>query len=372
VERPGVLVTKDEMHRAVWGDAIVSDDTLTHTLAELRRVLRDDSRTPRIIETVHRRGVRFIAPLHTSTAEVRAGAEPSVAREPAADGEAALIVGREAEVGRLHALFRRASTGQREAVFVQGEAGIGKSAIVEVFLRTIRVASEPVLIGYGKSVEQHGEREPYMPVLAAFERLGQGSSPNRVLPALRAVAPSWLARMPALQRPIDAERLRRWHTDATPHRMLRRLVGLVETISIDQPLVLVLEDLHWSDRATVDLLSMLAQRPERARAMVVATYRPAEAAALDHPLQQVVTLLRARPVRGDRGRVPGTERRGHVPRASSAGGAGCRRGGRGRPCTYRRQSPVHDRAGGRSPRPRVAGPGRGALAIVGAALDDRA
>jgi DNA-binding winged helix-turn-helix (wHTH) protein len=61
-ERPGALVTKEELHAAVWGDVVVSDDTLTQTLGELRRALRDDPRAPLVIETVHRRGVRFIAP----------------------------------------------------------------------------------------------------------------------------------------------------------------------------------------------------------------------------------------------------------------------------------------------------------------------
>ena len=60
-ERPGTLVTKEELHAAVWGDVVVSDDTLTQTLGELRRALGDDPRAPHVIETVHRRGFRFIA-----------------------------------------------------------------------------------------------------------------------------------------------------------------------------------------------------------------------------------------------------------------------------------------------------------------------
>jgi predicted ATPase len=143
-------------------------------------------------------------------------------------------------------------------------------------------------------VEQYGEREPYMAVLEALERLSRGPARDRLLPALRSVAPSWLAQMPALQRPVVAERLQRRHGDTTPHRMVREFASLAEAITIEHPLVLVPEDLHWSDRGTVDLISVFAQRPERARVMLVGTYRPAQAAALDHPIQQVLTLLRAR------------------------------------------------------------------------------
>ena len=117
---------------------------------------------------------------------------------------------------------------------------------------------------------------------------------ERLLPALRAVAPSWLAQMSSLQTPADAARLRRARADTTPHRMLREFASLVEAISVDHPLVLVLEDLHWSDQGTVDLVSVLAQRPEPARAMLVGTSRPAEVAVRDHPIGQVLATLQAR------------------------------------------------------------------------------
>jgi len=293
--RPGILVTKEDLHAAIWGDAVVSDDTLTRTLGELRRALGDDARTPRIIETVHRRGFRFIARMKGSRGEGE-DQDPlgRVVPGPVAETETGILVGREAELARLLALFRQASAGERQVVFILGEAGIGKSALVEAFLHAARESPGPILIGYSQCVEQYGQREPYMAVLEALERLSQGAAGAQLLSALRSVAPSWLAQMPSLQRPIDAERLRRWHADTTPQRMLREFAGLVETISSDHPLVLVLEDLHWSDHGTVDLVSVLAQRPERARAMLVGTYRPAEAAALDHPIQQVLATLRAR------------------------------------------------------------------------------
>jgi DNA-binding winged helix-turn-helix (wHTH) protein/tetratricopeptide (TPR) repeat protein len=293
IERPGVLVTKDDLHTALWADAVVSDDTLTRTLGELRQALGDDPRTPRIIETVHRRGFRFIGRRQESPDEAKPAASPLVP-EGTAELEPVTLVGRDAELAKLGALFRQASAGKRQIVFIDGEPGIGKSAVVEGFLRTLRASKAPVQIGYGQCVEQHGEREPYMAVLEALERLNHGPDRDRLLPMLRSLAPSWLAQMPSLLKPSDMEWLRRGHADVTPHRMLREFAGLVEAIAKDRPLVLVLEDLHWSDQGTVDLVSVLAQRPERARLMLVATYRPAQAAALDHPIQQVLTLLRAR------------------------------------------------------------------------------
>ncbi|HTY76209.1 MAG TPA: AAA family ATPase [Candidatus Bathyarchaeia archaeon] len=293
VERADLLVTKEDLHQAVWGDVIVSDDTLTRTLGELRQALGDSARRPRIIETVHRRGFRFIGQFHHSVDE---GLTPGSSTTPPGDsaGPTSALVGRDQELARLGALFRQASAGQRQIVFIEGEPGIGKSALVQAFLGTVRAPGGGVLIGYGQCVEQYGQQEPYMAVLEALERLSDGSSGEAVRSALRAVAPSWLAQMPSLLKPSEEEWLRRGHADTTPHRMLREFAGLAETVSREHPLLLVLEDLHWSDQGTVDLLSVLAQRPERARMMLVGTYRPAQAAALDHPIQQVRTLLRSR------------------------------------------------------------------------------
>jgi DNA-binding winged helix-turn-helix (wHTH) protein len=292
IERPGILVTKEELHAAVWGDAIVSDDTLTRTMGELRQALADDARTPRIIETAHRRGFRFIAPLREASGGGPSVISPVGAEPGVPDG--IRLTGREAELAQLTESFRQASAGQRQIVFVEGEPGIGKSTLVQVFLAGLRAAGEPPLIAFGQCVEQQGEREQYMAVLEALERLGHGSSGPEVMTALRSAAPSWLAQLPSLQTAADAERLHQWQDLTTPHRMLREFAGLMEALSIQQPLVLVLEDLHWSDRGTPYLLSLLAQRPERARLMLIGTYRPAQAAALDLPIQQVLTTLRAR------------------------------------------------------------------------------
>jgi DNA-binding winged helix-turn-helix (wHTH) protein/tetratricopeptide (TPR) repeat protein len=287
-QRPGLLVTKEELHTAVWGDIVVSDDTVTRTVAELRRALSDDAREPRVIETVHRRGFRFIASTPPAPAAAESGAEP------ASRPEAADLIGRDAELRTLWDHLRQAQGGRRQVVFVQGEGGIGKSALVESFVKAVAATSDPVLIAIGQSVEQYAQREPYMPVLEALGRLSQGPFARDLLSAMRSVAPSWLAQFPAFQGPTDVERLRRWHADTTPHRMLREFSGLVEALAAERPLIIVLEDLHWSDQATVDLVSVLAQRTETARLMLVGTHRPAQAAALDHPIQQVLTLLRAR------------------------------------------------------------------------------
>src|SRR5262245_58311810 len=164
VEHPERLVTKEDLLSAVWGDTIVSEAALTSCIRDLRRALADTSRAPRYIETVHRRGFRFIGPIRLERGT--APARPEKARL------SPTLVGRDAELARLRALFETATGGRRRLVFVTGEAGIGKTSLVEAFLAGL----EPgvgLRVARGQCVEQYGTGEAYLPVLEALARLGR-------------------------------------------------------------------------------------------------------------------------------------------------------------------------------------------------------
>lgn len=266
VERAGELVTKDELLDAVWREAHVSDGVLKVSIAELRKALGDSAAEPRFIETVHRRGYRFVAAVRDATA---------TAPEPVG----VAIVGRAAELARLDKQLARASAGERQVVFVTGEAGAGKTAVVEAF-----VARHPgVAVAASACLERFGATEAYMPILEAIGRLARNDARAREL--LRRYAPTWLAQLPWL---VEEEGS---NGPVAPERMLREMVELLDVLTAETPLVLVLEDLHWSDPSTVDLLALLAERRERARLLVLATYRPAELVLARHPLRPVSLRL---------------------------------------------------------------------------------
>jgi predicted ATPase len=105
-------------------------------------------------------------------------------------------------------------------------------------------------------------------------------------------APSWLEHLPALVPPEAYEALQRRAGSTTRERMLRELAEAVEVLTAEQPLVLVVEDLHWSDGATLDWLAYVAQRREAARLLVLGTYRPVEAIVQAHPVHTVTQDLR--------------------------------------------------------------------------------
>lgn len=140
LERPGLLVTKEVLHSAVWLDTTVSDDTLTKVIAELRQALGDSPRAPRVIETVHGRGFRLVAEvrcLGNETGGPTASADPAAPSAAFPRSEVATVfVGRQPELARLEECLRLAAEGAWQLVFITGEAGIGKTTLVEESLRS--------------------------------------------------------------------------------------------------------------------------------------------------------------------------------------------------------------------------------------------
>jgi len=270
----GRVVAKEELFRTVWRGAAVGDAALVSCVQELRRALRDKAGKPRYIETLHRRGYRFIAPPVPSA--------PVIAELPGFTGpDAALLVGRQVELEALQGAMAAARAGSRQVVLVAGEAGIGKTALVRAFFAQAG-REAPVRLAWGQSAEHYGAAEPYHPILDALARCARTSA--ALLDSLEKHAPLWLAQMPSL---LPAARLRALHrrtAGATRERMQRELTDALEAAAAELPLVLWLEDLHWADAPTIDWLASFARHPEPARVLVLGTYRPVEARAERHAI----------------------------------------------------------------------------------------
>lgn len=284
VRRAGQLVTKDELLDAVWGHRHVNEAALKNVVSQLRQALEDDARESRLIQTVARRGYRFIAPL---TGESTAWtATTSLPLQAAALGSRLELAGRAAPLGRLRSALAASQQGHRQLVFVLGDAGIGKSALVESLM-----AESISRVAFGQCIEHYGSGEPYMPVLEALSALCRSERGADVVEAMRRVAPTWLLQMPWFAQGQD-------HRDApfaagtTQDRMLREFGELMDGIAAEHPVLLVLEDLHWSDDATVRLLGYLARRRGSTALMVLGTFRPTELILHDHPLASLRQALR--------------------------------------------------------------------------------
>ncbi len=208
-------------------------------------------------------------------------------------GEINRAIGREAELGQLSACLEQALAGSRQLVFITGEAGLGKTTLIETFLAELR-AKTSLWIGRGQCIEHHGAGEAYMPILEAWGRMCREPGGQALITLLTRVAPSWLAQMPWLVSPEDFEALQSRILATTRERMLREMAEAIETLTAEQPLILLLEDLHWSDYSTLDLLTWLARRQEPARLFLIGTYRPSDVKLQDHPLGAVVQDIQRR------------------------------------------------------------------------------
>ena len=285
VRRPGQLVPEEALLDRIWGHRHVSESVVRTVVSQLRQALGDDPRRPRYVETASRRGYRFVAEvvadrgLETPSAAWSTSAPADA--PPAPPSDLPPLVGREAALQRLGAAWARAVGGQRQLVFVGGEAGIGKSAVVE---RAVAALPASVAVGIGQCVEHYGTAEPYMPILEALSGLCRSVGGEIVRATLRQVAPTWLLQMPWLLDEEDRRILRQEAAGATQDRMLRELGELLDRARDAAPLVILLEDLHWSDHATVQALAYLARRRGPSPVLIIGTFRPTELIVQQHPL----------------------------------------------------------------------------------------
>lgn len=286
--QPGSLLTKHALLDLVWGHRFVSDSVLKTAISDLRTVLADDPRKPRYIETVARRGYRFIA----ATTELRAVAASPERDSFVGDGadtagaHGKAFVGRARELARLRRAWDRAARGKPAVVCVVGEPGIGKTTLIERFAASLG----DVACARGQCVEHYGTSEPYLPVLEALGHLCRDDA--SVAPLLSAVAPTWLLQLPWLSTPDRRESLQRELVGVGPERMPRELGELLDRYTEQRPLLLITEDLHWGDRATIQLLDFIARRRAGTRLMWLSSFRLTEVIVSNEPLNALRHELR--------------------------------------------------------------------------------
>jgi predicted ATPase/DNA-binding winged helix-turn-helix (wHTH) protein len=324
------LVSKDELMNAIWGHRYVTEAGLNTRIMAARKVLGDTGQQQQFIRTIRSRGYRFIAAVVGCTGEMAPAAvlapllhrpptlrgqersdargapvpsavhrpdSPSFSVSPPPPGGAVEgrlpLVGREVELEHLRRHLGRALAGRRQVVFVTGEAGLGKTALIEAFRTEVRQSAD-VQMARGQCLAHRGAGEPYLPLLDALGRVCREPGGETLVGLLNQRAPTWLVQMPWLVPEAALPALEQRVLGVTRERMLREMGETFEVLTAQRPLVLVLEDLHWCDPATLDLLSWLARRPEAARLLVIGTCCPADPLALEHPLREVIQELRVR------------------------------------------------------------------------------
>ncbi len=319
VESGGRVADKEDLLRRVWQDAFVEEGSLARNVSTLRKILGEGPRDHKYIVTVPKRGYRFAATLTTCRAldQQEAGADsiwpgpasaqtstgegngttPFSTSHPASERRAQKIahsfVGRELEMKRLEGHFENMLGGGGKLVFLTGEAGMGKSSLAERFINSIHPRHPELRVATGRSVEQYGPGESYLPFLDALSGLLREHG-NQIGNHLRRQAPTWCLQLPAFNSEAEMSALRSETAGATKQRMLREIGDALGALSLDAPLLLLLEDLQWADRPTIDLLGHLCYRVETQRVLVLATVRPEDIQIPHHTLKNCIADMKAR------------------------------------------------------------------------------
>jgi predicted ATPase len=248
VENPQRLITHDELLEALWPETYVQPQVLRTYILELRKLLGDDPACPRYIQTIPKRGYRFLFAVSDVS--------------PNGHHSAGGLVGRQSEQDFLFTHLQRVKKAERATIFITGEPGIGKTSLLDAFCAA-NCREDGVRVARGQSIEGFGGKESFYPVREALNDLCSADD-GKARSLLASAAPSWSGRNGASS--------------------LGELCEAFESIAAQHPLVLIFEDIHWADSSTLDLISALARRRSRAKLMLLASYRPSDIDT-EHPLR---------------------------------------------------------------------------------------
>jgi DNA-binding SARP family transcriptional activator len=220
-----------------------------------------------------------------SAAAAPATARPELPQTLAAVAEGP-FVGRSEPLRRLEEAFARAVAGSEQMLFVHGEPGVGKTRLVSHFAAARHAEGATVL--YGRCDEE--ALMPFQPAVEALShavrhgaRLGLpaelAAELRRLVPQIEDAAPA-----SALQEPLAGER------DSRRFRLFQAVATALGTLAGERGLVLVLDDLHWADRATLRLVRFLARIGGGSRVLLLGTYRD-DAVGPAHPLTELLADL---------------------------------------------------------------------------------
>ena len=282
VEKPGHLLTRDEIYQRIWGKNhfLDSENAINTAIRKVRRALNDNARNPQLVTRVCRKGYRF-----TRSVE---GEDPKAT----SIRSSSKFVGREREMAELGEALADSVSGQGRFALISGEPGIGKSRICSELAADAEKNGMEVVIGH--CVEQ--EVIAFLPFVEILERyidrtrstdelrrlMGEeGPELGRLLPKLRHILPD-LPTPPGLEVHLARRHLFNCFCDFLARR------------AREQPTLLILEDLHWADDSTLALVDHLSQHRPTLPLMVIGTYRSSRADLNPNLTRTLERLVRGR------------------------------------------------------------------------------
>jgi serine/threonine protein kinase/predicted ATPase len=282
-----------------------ADVDIRHALAAQSFVLpaRLNPEVPAALQAIIRRMLASEPQLRPAAQEVAAALSTLAVQSPCGSRGSFAVSARRPTVGRqrqraaLREEFETAAAGRGSVLCVMGEPGLGKTTLVESFLDELAASSQPWSLARGRCSERLAGAEAYLPILEALDSLLVSDGGPSAAQAMKLLAPTWYVQLVPLA--VDDPSLSRVLTEAktgSQERRKRELGVFLEEVARQRPLVLFLDDIHWADPSSVDLLAYLGSRCCGWRVLIVLTYRPSDLLRSRHPFGPVKLELQARGV----------------------------------------------------------------------------
>lgn len=258
-------VSKDELIREVWKAQAVSDSTVPTCIAAVRTALADDSQDPKFIQTVRGRGYRFIG-----NALLREDGIPDSQFGEPQTPASGLFVGRQSEMVALSAALANVLCGHPTTFLLLGEAGIGKTRMLDEFSHHAKSRGASVLIGRCREEAGAPAFWPWVQIL----RTHIESADRRIIAILRPYAAVISQMLPEIRRlfpqitppqEVEAEQAR--------FRLLDAITRFLQASTKQAPLLLMIDDLHRADISSLLLLEFLVRELNSSPVMIIAAYR---------------------------------------------------------------------------------------------------
>jgi DNA-binding winged helix-turn-helix (wHTH) protein/tetratricopeptide (TPR) repeat protein len=291
VQNAGRLLLKQDLLDRVWSGVAVEEGSLTRGISSLRQALGSTANGQDYIQTVSKRGYRFISQVRETTDDELGATRLGIPPPPSLVATASVdFVGREADLAQIQDVWQRAKDGRHQLLLVAGEPGIGKTRLLLEFARNRAAEGTTVLMGYCDE-ENLVPYQPFVECLNWYFRhcpevelrgqlvtIGGGGELAAFVPELR-------NRIPDLPSPLPMD------PEGQRYRLFEAVAGMLAAASRARPMLLLFDDLHWADRPTLLLLRHVMRSASMASFAIVVTYRESE---LDrtHPLAEMLITLR--------------------------------------------------------------------------------
>jgi DNA-binding CsgD family transcriptional regulator len=200
------------------------------------------------------------------------------------------LIGRRSELASLQEAAGLAAAGASQLVLVAGEAGVGKSRLVAEFANWARQRGDRVLVG--GCVSLSGDVAPFAPIVEALRPLRHELTPSELAAVLGPRARDLAALLPDIAPTTAVTSSTGMTPDGAEGRQLELLLGVLGRLAARAPLVIVIEDIHWADRSTLDTLAFLSRNLRTEPILLVATFRTDEPGARRQLLPFVAELER--------------------------------------------------------------------------------